>query len=145
MTLDLANLSPAPWKVGREIYDNWGTVRDATGKPVASTCFHAQADFDAFRRTHQFGTPEHDRGPEPIPTNAEFIALARIAFDVMMRRGWHAEQSEDGSWFVPQAIIEMFAAALRGAALATHHADPFAALVAAEEWYKANVEKSPAP
>ncbi len=64
--------------------------------------------------------------------DAEFIALARNAFDVMLRRGWGVERVWDNDlrvyrWYIvtdaPRALREGFA-------------DPFTALVKADEWMK---------
>ncbi len=67
------------------------------------------------------------------PDDAEFIALARNAFEVMMRRGWGVEWNADGwtvtglNWSGPETA-----------------ADPFTALVEADKWYRENVEKKDA-
>ncbi len=69
---------------------------------------------------------------------ADFIALARNAFDVMLRRGWGVERVWDNDlrvhrWYIvtdaPRALREGFA-------------DPFTALVEADRWYAENVEGS---
>ena len=66
-------------------------------------------------------------------TEAAFIALARNAFDVLIRRGWGVVRFTDG-WKVFLSDDWSF---LRSACWA----DPFTALVEADKWYKANVEK----
>jgi len=67
--------------------------------------------------------------------NAKFIALARKAFDVMMRRGWHAYKCGD-LWVVVIPNVHMIDQG--GGLTAT---DPYSALIAAEEWYCENVER----
>lgn len=74
----LNKLSPAPWRVRPLEHDDWGLVRDANGVPVSTTCMSSHYGLN------DCGKPE---GPEPIGTNAHFIALARNAHDVMIRRG----------------------------------------------------------
>lgn len=75
--------------------------------------------------------------------DAEFYALARNAFDVMMRRGWQPYRLKSGQWDVqecdtrecPEPLCENGMPAAWGD-------DPFTALVEADKWYKENVEKS---
>ena len=76
---------------------------------------------------------------------AQFIAIARNAFDVMMRRKWRAEQADDGKWFVHQIIglLPDFDAFVKYTRV-TYHDDPFTALVEADKWYAVNVEKKEA-
>ncbi len=76
-------------------------------------------------------------------TDAEFIALARNAFDVMMRRKWHAEFYVGGAWCVVTddgGILYRFRAN-GGDGLRITATDPFTALVEADKWYLENVEK----
>jgi hypothetical protein len=71
-------------------------------------------------------------------SNAEFIALARNAFDVMMRRGWGVTTDRyvdlwdaihgDTGGIVMEGSERGFP-------------DPFTALVEADAWYKANIEE----
>lgn len=82
-------------------------------------------------------------------TDLEFIALARNAFDVMMRRGWWPiPRLNGGGWylsvmsgtmtgpFCQDNRPEEFKALLRDA----YWPDPFTALVEADRWYTENVE-----
>lgn len=71
--------------------------------------------------------------------DAEFIAIARNAFDVMMRRGWSPLKSRNG-WRVDQDDGTYFAFGKDGVEPA-EWADPFTALVAADAWYRENVEE----
>lgn len=77
----------------------------------------------------------------------EFIALARNAFDVMMRRGWHVEQTdpedkeEKRMWFVPWPSNERKTWPDVWMNGKQWFADPFTALVEADRWCKENVEK----
>ena len=77
--------------------------------------------------------------------NFEFIALARNAFDVMMRRGWiavqHCMTPGQETWIV---LNKFKVAVERGGNSGVYFeaADPFTALVEADKWYKENVEKT---
>ena len=69
--------------------------------------------------------------------DAKGSALARNAFDVMMRRGWSSKRhSDQKQWYVdtPTRIPP------DGATTRHEHADPFTALVEADLWYVKNVE-----
>jgi hypothetical protein len=114
--MDLTKLPPAPWKV--------------------------ECDRDG---GHYI--PHHGRFPMLLPeceVEADlaalyFAALARNAFDVMMRRGWNSSVDVQGKWFVVDRHNRP-----------VHHADehgnpvrladPFTALVEADKWYVENVE-----
>jgi hypothetical protein len=78
-----------------------------------------------------------DEGAVP----AAFIALARNAFDVMMRRGWFPKRADiSRKWFVLRLSDSFQHEELIGTGCAD---DPFTALVEADEWYKENVEGRP--
>ncbi len=64
---------------------------------------------------------------------AEFVALARNAFDVMMRRGWMPNLYSDGWWGV-QDRDGLYPRGLLGCAQGVRSADPFTALVEADRW-----------
>jgi hypothetical protein len=79
--------------------------------------------------------------------NQEFIALARNAFDVMIRRkDWspiHNENPEHGGvgWHVAHSDSKVAdSASSLGWCFPGPWPDPFTALVEADAWYKANVE-----
>lgn len=65
--------------------------------------------------------------------DADFCALARNAFDVMMRRGWNVYKEMDG-WSIGNDSF------LRGMG----DCDPFTALVEADKWYAENIERKTA-
>ncbi len=74
----------------------------------------------------------------PSAVDAGFIALARNAFDVMMRRGWGVVWFEDGRWAIVtqgESAHECLAARI------SLSNDPFTAMVEADKWYRENVEK----
>ena len=72
---------------------------------------------------------------------AEFIALARNAFDVMLRRGWCAVPTLQvdeslGPWCV-RSRTELLTRLMT-----LRWPDPFTALVEADKWYAENVENA---
>jgi hypothetical protein len=110
--IDLTKLTPAPWEADEShiVYGRKGTLRETPG-------------FAKFESEHR-------------NTDAEFTALARNAFDVMIRRGWSAVCDLD-QWAIQWNqhgihIDEVYRT--------KRWPDPFTALVEADEWYKANVE-----
>jgi hypothetical protein len=131
--IDLEKLTPAPWQ------ESAGIVSTETEPfPRLADCTWGDVDDDQ------------------TEANARFIALARNAFDVMMRRGWGVRQAQSGKrkgmWF-----------AFEGDGVALHkdawdfgrvqglrdavffHADPLTALIEADRWYRENVEAKAAP
>ena len=70
--------------------------------------------------------------------DAEFFALARNAFDVMMRRGWSPRREwAKGRWFVPQIVgaakfDTILAFEKAGGIL--YYDNPFTALVESDKW-----------
>ena len=64
--------------------------------------------------------------------------VAKVAFDVMMRRGWGVKRlNNTGWWFAwdkDRPVIEDKGLEFSGLA------DPFTALVEADRWYKEHVE-----
>lgn len=120
MGIDLSKLSPAPWTT---------------------------APCNVLPNLYLYGLqPPHQHEPDPPglmkchpplvlrPDDAEFIALARNAFDVLVRRGWDIVRVSRG-WIpaIPGG----------GPEWPQQWPDPYTALVAAEEWYVANVEGKP--
>ena len=108
--IDLKKLTPAPWQ--------------AQGEGICCGLYAEPGHMLIF-------------DPDSTWADASFIALARNAFDVMLRRGWYAypPSSQQVGWGVdarPQAL-PMDLCKLSWP-------DPFTALVEAEKWYVANVE-----
>lgn len=123
MTIDPAKLTPPPWKLS----DSHGLCI------VSEVADRMVADF----------SPEYARGEawEGRRADAEFIVLARHAFDVMMRRGWSpsliVNGPRSGLWIVVGEVREPAKFAVHQKQFAWE--DPFTALVEAEAWYQANV------
>ena len=120
--MDISKLTPAPWEQdetwlvhGRG--ENWP---DGSKRTVRET-----PGFAKFNNRD----------------DAFFCALARNAFDVMMRRGWGPKLARDGTWF-----CDAFDDNSRQSkefmdwVFSQSYADPFAAVVEADKWYKENVE-----
>lgn len=78
---------------------------------------------------------------------AEFIAIARAAFDVMMRRGWNPmlNPCDEKTWRVDMNDGTCFAYGhedeFNEGVNPADWPDPFTALVEADRWYRENVEK----
>ncbi len=71
----------------------------------------------------------------------EFIALARKAFDVMVRRGWYPVRQPDGKWTVcTNGRAQYFPPLLWDSWRKLVFSDPFTALCDADEWYREKVE-----
>ena len=111
---DLIKLTPAPWHavvLPDGMINEW-MVRFASVENPCIPC-----DSTVLDKAH-----------------AEFIALARNAFDVMMRRGWTIHKDErTGGWFPVEVVgghspIRL----LRWEHHPIHH--PFEALVEADRW-----------
>ena len=136
--MDLSRLSPAPWFVGKN--RDAHTVRslvDMEGEePVGKS--------DSFTVANCWSGTHATRLKLSV-ANAEFIALARNAFHIMMRRLWHPvcmnvslpENNYVGrnKWTV--AGIGLIPSE------AAWFDDPFTALVEADKWYAANKENHP--
>lgn len=124
--MDLSKLTPAPWLLGD---DGWPIWFD--GDKGALPYWASAVD----------KSPENPYKPDAISFDTlAFVALARNAFDVMMRRGWHPVKLGD-LWHVTMAgagkdAIKAFWARHLG------WPDPFTALVEADRWMKENIRET---
>ena len=123
MSFDPNKLTPAPW--------------DANSNETALAVWHDSKVMVA----SGWSVHHSDKTPSTEEKNANmaFIALARNAFDVMMRRGWHAYFDEAAQgWFLGghHGSLNAFSQSV-GACFS----DPFTALVEADKFYRENVEK----
>ena len=75
MSIDLSKLPPAPWRSNKDSED-FLYVADANGKTI--------------------GMPEFDT--EEGKAFADFAALARNAYAIMLSRGWTAMHHPNGGW-----------------------------------------------
>jgi hypothetical protein len=125
--MDLEKLTPAPWRAGlapdseprdRGVYWSGPTRVALCGSSVAFL------------------------GSEDAEANSAFIALARNAFDVVMRRGWYANKLSRGGWKVPSDFGQFGSKFWRWLKDNTF-TDPFSALVEADRWYRENCESKP--
>lgn len=116
--MDLSKLSPAPWT--------------ADGPKTNNGLYDVRTEYRGGFAT--FPAPNLDR------TNAEFIALARNAFDIMLRRNWTPFLASDGNWDVIAAdtggVPDELEAEAPGHLPLSWGSDPFSALVAANRWLK---------
>ncbi len=120
MAIDLAKLSPAPWKWSRSWADkdlHWCVDHPTETKSAIWPLVLVATD------------PSHADNAD-----MQFITLARQAFDVLMRRGWWPAQRPDNQWIVTERDGQCHTRGSEG------WADPFTALVEADAWYAANVE-----
>ncbi len=126
MSIDLSKLTPAPWEADEShlVHGRSGTLRETPG----------------------FAKFESDNRNE----DAAFCALARNAFDVMMRRGWYAcRDGFDGESFVGWIVCSRPTKSHCPNVMGRHKGpisswpDPFTALVEADKWYQENVENKP--
>ena len=111
MSIDLSKLTPVPWAVRHGTMDS--TVFCGSENPLDADC--------------GFNLPNRD--------DAEFIALSRNAFDVMLRRGWGVALEQNDSWTVRHAEPGSV-----DPVVDRSWPDPFTALVEADAWYKASIE-----
>lgn len=113
--MDMSKLSPAPWEA-QIVPDGALTAAAVLRVPWGGT-----------KDTIYFGQNLDD---------AEFMALARNAFDVMMRRGWGVVHRSSG-WFVPIPDEGFWN---ETAFRKMRFPDPFTALVESDKWYREHVE-----
>ena len=114
--MDLSKLTPAPWRYVPG--DDGGCVSNNAGYPLLLS-------------------EDNDNA-----VDAEFAALARNAFEVMMRRGWQPWLL-NGRWHVSsqrQGFIGRWKHC-GGDGLPISASDPFTALVEADQWYTEHVEE----
>jgi hypothetical protein len=132
--MNLEKLTPAPWfYTGMDLTDD-------KGKEFTEV-FVVGGDDVWIARMRQ-KEPEDD---------AEFIALARNAFDVMMRRGWTLYMDGGGYWIACESQSKdgvYHGPIIRGPIgevcwYTGLRPDPFTALVEADRWHVANVEGKP--
>lgn len=123
--IDISKLSPAPWYFVTPLGDELETL---------------------VFNDHDEDTPVLSPlvvGSDSCDQNWDFIALARNAFDVMMRRGWVPKRYLGYMWSVqnghgdyPPELLGMVDTPEPAVWL-----DPFTALASADEWLKAQEAK----
>lgn len=115
--LDLTKLSPAPW---------FADPRDRLVIDAGRSVLTTEVELAA--------------GGSNRPTvDMAFVALARNAFDVQLRRGWGVMpcRSVAGWWVCKDSEGTPF----RDDCPRLYWPDPFTALVEADKWYRENAEK----
>jgi len=113
--MDLSKLTPAPW----ESVATWKVVGSETGEFILARGLKGIANF----------AKEAD---------GDFAALARNAFDVLMRRRWFPN-CHNGKWRVESGVVRL-EGWIGDVANPIEANDPFTALVEADKWYRENVE-----
>jgi hypothetical protein len=123
MRIDLEKLTPAPW-----VWEDGNTDPNHQGLlfgPDQKVILNATYDGDLAMKKD----------------DADFVVLARLAFDVMMRRGWHVEPSAVLVGGCPNGWkARKFAGDFCEDIDSSWHPDPFTALVEADKWHRENVE-----
>ena len=126
MSIDLSKLGSAPW----------------------GYCYDGSSDWSVGPKDDpQDGIITVSSGDDEVArTHSAVVAECLNALDVQMRRGWHASLANDGkTWFADPICDD----AARASALFMEwvycqgYDNPATALVEADEWFKANVEKQP--
>lgn len=116
--MDLSKLTPAPWHASNDECPCVYSDTTSYESPLFEPCESTEAD-------------------------AQFVALARKAFDVQMRRGW-GTQKHNGFWIVSvRSVVDMGNLYFSGW-LSNHcrdFIDPFTSMVEADKWYSENVEQ----
>ncbi|HYE77641.1 MAG TPA: hypothetical protein VEI97_06620 [bacterium] len=111
--MDLSKLSPTPWVV---LYPGHSIVLEQAGG--VHVAWFQTDDGPSLNRA------EHE-------ANANFCALARNAFEVMMRRQWNPIPQVDKTWGI-QNYETTYPKGLGGMGWP----DPFTALVEADKYYR---------
>jgi len=122
--MDLSKLPAAPWIASAGIVTN-----EADDSPRLADCTWGDVDDDA------------------TASIAEFIALARNAFDILLLRGWSVCRFKDG-WIATIPLDQTsaeFRAICWGKQPSLVAEDPFTALVVGDKWYRENVDGQPVP
>jgi hypothetical protein len=119
MSIDLTRLSPAPWF-------NWS--RGTKG------------EFGLFCGDPNDPSDIYDLNERDEETDLEFVALARNAFEVMMRRGWSVRRTVDHHWMVVGDNDTWLFHPKYGDYFMEDN--PFTSLIEADKWYRENVDKA---
>lgn len=130
--MNLDKLTPAPWYEGKP----YAEMCDCFTGTLGGVCSNVWADGGHDVTKLCAGLGEDD---------AKFMALARNAFDVMMRRGWTLYRDGGGYWI---AVVEYGGSPIIRAddgELCWYtglRPDPFTALVEADKWYREHIDKN---
>jgi hypothetical protein len=115
--VNINNLTPAPWHAGMPCADLCDCFRGTLG----GQCSNVWAN-----EGREVTKPCAGLGKD----DAEFIALARNAFDVMLRRGWWAVPCSGDVWKV-ETVTDRDDEILAG----KYWPDPYTALVEADKLF----------
>lgn len=118
MSIDLTKLTPAPWFV-----NEWDRLVVSKERSI----------IDELRVA--------DAGSNAPKTDMEFIAMARNAFGIMMRRGWISKLDCHGKWIVSNKEMAEATVDIPDDEYPNRFCDnPFTALVESDKWYREHVE-----
>jgi hypothetical protein len=142
MSIDLTKLISAPWFV------NYSEETDDYGNGPAGLAIgpHEEDFADTFMFSQNFSAAEGT--PEELETAFEFVVLARDAFDVMLRRGWHCGKHRwDRQWTVyagDEKVVRtgMYCKTSEEYCRPFLGDDPFSPLIEADKWHRENAESS---
>lgn len=137
--MNLDRLTPAPWKKTTLVIhanarepdgpDKCVQVVDSEHKDGEWNFLTVVARLDCTRGKYEYEE-----------ANAEFIVLARNAFDVETRRGWYSVPHTPGTWIAMNEYGKRLCRNDHTFFIATDSRTP---LVDADAWYVANVEAAP--
>jgi hypothetical protein len=134
MTIDLSKLTPAPWSA-RSNHDH-STLPPQVDSVKENGIMSPYPVIQMMWLCHESTKEAEDRMIAECEANCEFVALARNAFDVMMRRGWGVFFSASGWGVVFPNESRFSSPVLRG----ERYTDPLNALVEADKWMTEQVE-----
>lgn len=129
MSIDLSKLTPAPWTTYSDSDPRFGPCR-ICNEEKGLIVLEANAHIDGWLAVN--------------PDDFAFIALARNAFDVMMRRAWSPEGCLD-EWSVTEPDIHTPTGTISSSKPigGKYWPDPFTALVEADRWMSEQEKAKP--
>ena len=137
--LEIESLTPAPWVCDERV----GTVGVFAGQPPE--CLTHECPRCIASKSASWDTSTGISGwswNDADIADMQFIALARNAFDVMMRRGWYSQKAKNEKFVTWYVWDESDSPAIKISVQdSAKWNDPFTALVEADKWYKANIEE----
>ncbi len=121
--IDIAKLSPEPW--ASWVIEGTPSTGETRGRVIGPKYICV------------------DKCEYMDTTDAESIALGHNALLVMLRRGWGLSQDDGRWWPTGECLEHVMRDAVGRPEELPDWPDPFTALVAADQWYIANVESKP--
>lgn len=137
--MDLTKLTPAPWEASNK---NWRNEDAGHDRYIVGNRFEDEDTGDVCATAVAIVKGNATSGTIQ-DANAEFICLARNAFDVLMRRAhlqWCPVIGDDGLWCIVHSDDAMKDRYADGWCVPGRWPDAFTALVEADQWYAENIE-----